>query len=73
MGAKAGALAMALAFAACAVSRDPIALLVFPILISVVQLLCLIEGPWTAPMVQRLPARVGARRRPARYLAARSK
>jgi hypothetical protein len=65
VGAKGGALAMLAAFAAYAVWRDPIALLVFPALISVVQLLCLIEGPWTAPMLQRLPARGRARRRPA--------
>ena len=62
IGAKGGALAMLAAFAAFAVSRDPIALLVFPILISAVQLLCLIEGPWTNAMMQRLPVRV----RPAR-------
>ncbi len=62
IGAKGGALAMLAAFAAFAVSRDPIALLVFPILISAVQLLCLIEGPWTSAMMQRLPVRVKARR-----------
>jgi hypothetical protein len=55
LGAKGGALAMLAAFAAFAVSRDPIALLVFPILISAVQLLCLIEGPWTGMLMQRLP------------------
>ena len=58
IGAKGGVLAMLAAFAAFAVSRDPIALLVFPILISAVQLLCLIEGPWTSAMMQRLPVRV---------------
>jgi hypothetical protein len=57
IGAKGGALAMLAAFAAFAVSRDPIALLVFPILISAVQLLCLIEGR-TGAMMQRLPVRV---------------
>lgn len=55
LGAKGGALTMLAAFAAFAISRDPIALLVFPILISAVQLLCLIEGPWTGVMMQRLP------------------
>ena len=63
VGAKGGALAMLVAFAAFAVSRDPIALLVFPVLISGVQLLCLIEGPWTTAMMQRLPARVQRQRR----------
>jgi hypothetical protein len=63
IGAKGGALAMLAAFAAYAVSRDPLALLVFPILISIVQLLCLIEGPWTAPMLRQLPIRVGTNRR----------
>ncbi|HEV8389227.1 MAG TPA: hypothetical protein VGQ35_05260 [Dongiaceae bacterium] len=62
LGAKGGALAMLAAFAAYAVSRDPIALLVFPMLISIVQLLCLVEGPWTAPMMQRLPVRTISRR-----------
>ncbi len=62
-GAKGGAFAMLAALAAYAVSRDPIALLVFPMLISLVQLLCLIEGPWTAAMTQRLPVRVEAKRR----------
>ena len=61
IGAKGGALAMLAAFAAFALSRDPIALLVFPILISGVQLLCLIEGPWTGAMMQRLPVRVATR------------
>jgi hypothetical protein len=63
IGAKGGAMAMLAAFAAYAISRDPIALLVFPMLISIVQLLCLVEGPWTAPMMQRLPVRVRAKRR----------
>jgi hypothetical protein len=62
-GAKGGALAMLAAFAAFAVSCDSIALLVFPVLISIVQLLCLIEGPWTAPMLQRLPAPAATKRR----------
>jgi hypothetical protein len=62
-GAKGGALAMLAAVAAYALSRDPIALLVFPMLISIVQLLCLVEGPWTAAIMQRLPARVEAKRR----------
>ena len=62
LGAKGGALAMFVAFAAYAVSRDPIALLVFPMLISAVQLLCLVEGPWTNAMMQRLPVRVPKRR-----------
>jgi len=61
-GAKGGALAMLAALAAYAVSGDPLALLVFPILISIVQLLCLVEGPWTAPMLQRLPASARAKR-----------
>lgn len=65
-GAKGGALALLAAFAAYAVSRDPIALLVFPALISIVQLLCLIEGPWTAPMLQRLPARAPGKQRTTR-------
>jgi hypothetical protein len=62
-GARVGALAMLAALAAFVVSRDPVALLVFPILISIVQLLCLIEGPWTMPILQRLPARIGTKRR----------
>jgi len=62
IGAKGGALAMLAAFVAFAVSRDPIALLVFPILISAVQLLCLIEGPWTGAIMQRLPVRAPRRR-----------
>jgi hypothetical protein len=61
-GAQGGALAMLAGFAAFAVSRDPIALLVFPILVSAVQLLCLIEGPWTNAMMQRLPLRVARHR-----------
>lgn len=64
-GAKVGALAMLTAFAAFAVSHDPLTLLIFPILISIVQLMCLVEGPWTAPMLQRLPV-VAARRQPRR-------
>ena len=63
IGAKGGALAMLAAYAAFAVSQDPIALLVFPILISGVQLLCLIEVPWTSAMMQRLPVRVQRQRR----------
>jgi hypothetical protein len=62
VGAKGGALAMLVALAAYTVSGDPITLVVFAILISVVQLLCLIEGPWTAPLAQRLPVRVTRRR-----------
>ena len=62
VGAKGGALAMLAAYAAFIISFDPIALLVFPILISVVQLLCLIEGPWTAALMQRLPLHVHANR-----------
>ena len=61
IGAKGGALAMLSALTAFAVSHNPIALLIFPMLISIVQLLCLIKGPWTALMVQRLPARPRAR------------
>jgi hypothetical protein len=53
-GAKGGALAMMAAFAAYGVSGDPLALLIFPVLISIVQLLCLVEGPWTRPLLQRL-------------------
>lgn len=63
VGAKGGALAMLSACAAFVVSRDPTALLVFPILISIVQLLCLIKGPWTAPMMQRLAVRIRAKER----------
>ena len=66
IGAKGGALAMLAAFVAYVVSREPIALLVFPILISAVQLLCLIEGPWTNAMMQRLRVRVARRRGRAR-------
>lgn len=66
IGAKGGALAMLSALTAYAVSRDPIALLVFPILVSIVQLLCLVEGPWTEPLMQRLVVRSPARRRPRR-------
>ncbi len=62
IGARCGALAMLAAFAAYAVSRDPIALLVLPILISAVQLLCLIEGPWTIAILQRLPVPAHGRR-----------
>jgi len=38
------------------------ALVVFAILISAVQLACLIQGPWTAPMAQRLPVHAPRRR-----------
>ena len=62
VGAKGGAVAMLAAYAAFIVSLDPLALLVFPMLISVVQLLCLVEGPWTAALMQRLPLRVQANR-----------
>ena len=62
IGAKGGALALLAAFAAFAVSRHPIALLVFPVLVSGVQLLCQIEGPWTNAMMERLPVRVPRRR-----------
>ena len=63
IGAKGGALAMLSALSAYAVSGDPIALLVFPMLISIGQLLCLIEGPWTQPLTQRLTVRALTRRR----------
>ena len=63
VAAKGGALAMLAALAAYAVSSDPLALLAFPILISIVQLLCLVEGPWTQPMLQHLPVRAGMERR----------
>ena len=63
IGAKGGALAMLSALAAYAVSDDPIALLVFPVLISIGELLCLIEGPWTQPLMQRLAVRAPNRRR----------
>ena len=63
IGAKGGALAMVAAMAAYLVSGDPITLLVGPVAISIVQLLCLIEGPWTAPMLQRLPVRARTVRR----------
>ena len=62
IGAKGGALAMLSALAAYTVSRDPIALLVFPMLISIAQLLCLVEGPWTEPLMQRLVVRAQSRR-----------
>lgn len=62
VGAEGGALSMLVALAAYAVSGDPITLVVFAILISAVQLLCLIEGPWTAPLAQRLPVRAARRR-----------
>jgi hypothetical protein len=61
--AKCGVLALLAALTAFAVSGNSVALLIFPILISIVQLFCLIEGPWTAPMLQRLPVRVAAKRR----------
>ena len=61
IGAKGGAFTMLAAAAAYAVSRDPIALLAFAVLVSIVQLLCLVEGPWTAPMAQHLPRRVQRR------------
>jgi hypothetical protein len=63
IGAKGGALAMLAALAAYAVSSNPIALLAFPILISIVQLLCLVEGPWTQPMLQYLPVLARVERR----------
>lgn len=63
IGAKGGAFAMLTALAAYAVSSSPIALLAFPILVSVVQLLCLVEGPWTQPMLQCLPVLARAERR----------
>jgi hypothetical protein len=70
VGAKGGALAMLSALSAYAVSGDPIALLICPILISVAQLLCLVEGPWTEPLMQRLVVRAQVRvqggRRPRR-------
>ena len=62
IAAKGGALALLAALAAYAISSNPIALLAFPILISIVQLLCLVEGPWTQPMLQHLPVRVSSRR-----------
>ena len=61
IGAKGGALAMLAALSAYAVSRDPIALLIFPILVSIAQLLCLVEGPWTEPLMQRLVVRAQVR------------
>lgn len=63
IGAKGGAFTMLAALAAYAVSRDPIALLAFPVAVSIMQLLCLVEGPWTAPMAQRLPRRARVQRR----------
>ena len=56
IGAKIGALALLTAVAAYVLSRDPIALLVLPMLIGIVELLCLVEGPWTAPLLRRLRA-----------------
>jgi len=64
IGAKGGALALLAAAAAYLVSFNPLALLVLPILISIVELLCLIEGQWTARLLQRLPATSGKRRQP---------
>ena len=60
--AKGGALVMLAAMTAYLISRDPLALLAVPILVSIVQLLCLIEGPWTRPLLQRLPVRVPVKR-----------
>lgn len=57
IAAKGGALAMLVAAAAYLVSGSPLALLLFPMLVSVVQLLCLVEGPWTAPLLQRIAIR----------------
>ena len=62
-GAKGGALVMLAAAAAYAVSFNPLALLIFPILISIVQLLCLVEGPWTAPLLHQLAVTDGKRYR----------
>ena len=63
IGAEVGAFIMLAAAAAYAVSRDPIALLPVPVLVSIMQLLCLVEGPWTAPIAQRLPRRAHVRQR----------
>jgi hypothetical protein len=60
--AKGGALVMLAAMTAYLVWRDPLALLAVPILVSIVQLLCLIEGPWTQPLLQRLPVRIRVKR-----------
>lgn len=60
--AKGGALVMLAAMTAYLVWRDPLALLAVPILVSIVQLLCLIEGPWTQPLLQRLPVRARIKR-----------
>jgi len=60
--AKGGALVMLAAMTAYVVSRDPLALVAVPILVSIVQLLCLIEGPWTAPLLQHLPVRARIKR-----------
>lgn len=62
LAAKGGALVMLAAMTAYLVSRDPLALLAVPILVSIVQLLCLIEGPWTQPLLQRLPVRARIKR-----------
>lgn len=58
LGVKGGALGMLTAALAYAISRDPIALLIFPMLISLVQLACLVEGPWTPLLMRRLPVLV---------------
>ncbi|HEX6120007.1 MAG TPA: hypothetical protein VFZ03_11220 [Dongiaceae bacterium] len=63
IGAEVGAFIMLAATAAYAVSRDPIALLAVPVLVSIMQLLCLVEGPWTAPIAQRLPRRAYVQQR----------
>jgi hypothetical protein len=63
IAAKGGALAMLSGLAAYAISRDPSALLAFPAAVSIIQLLCLVEGPWTGPLMQRLAVRAGTERR----------
>ena len=63
IAAKGGAFAMLAALAAYAVSSNPLTLLAFPIMISIVQLLCLIEGPWTQPILQHLPVAASEKRR----------
>jgi hypothetical protein len=62
VAAKGGALVMLAAMTAYLVSRDPLVLLAFPILVSIGQLLCLVEGPWTQPLLQRLPVRARIKR-----------
>ena len=55
--ARGGALLMLSALAAYLVSGHPVALLTPVMLVAVVELLCLTEGPWTQPLLRRLSVR----------------